>query len=302
MFESLGIVTNIWSQEIENGARFSDLMVEFGANGFKDMEVREGDYLRNSDFGSIIGMLEDVMFAYTDVEFKAICDAVWDSGPLRNGFDPDKTKHRSLFTEIAEFIQKAEGLTLSYAMSHPWLSDPNDSKADTQQIIRAKKLVYLLCPSRARLRLVDLDTEGEIDQNATIANLNRYTSILPEYPMIFAVENARQSASLTLKLAVAGGVKLTYDETNTYRADGTTINPPEEFWGAVKMTDLTSVHFKQRTEQGVLPQVGDGFVDFKTIKQHLQSGNYTGDLLLENAPTAHSLDDALNSREYLLRS
>lgn len=301
MFESLGIVTNIWSQEIENGARFSDLMVEFGANGFKNMEVREGDYLRNSEFGSIIGRLEDAMFAYTDVEFKVICDAVWDSGPSRNGFDPDKTKHRSLFTEIAEFIQKAEGLTLSYAMSHPWLSEPNDSKADTQQIIRAKKLAYLLCPARARLRLVDLDTEGEIDQNATIANLNRYTSILPEYPMIFAVENARQSASLTLKLAVAGGAKLTYDETNTYRADGTTINPPEEFWGAVKMTDLTSVHFKQKTEQGVLPEVGDGFVDFKTIKQHLQSGNYTGDLLLENTPTTHSLTDAIKSREYLLR-
>ena len=51
MFEKLGIVTNIWSEEVENGVRFDDLMVEFGANGFKDMEVREGDYLRNSEFG-----------------------------------------------------------------------------------------------------------------------------------------------------------------------------------------------------------------------------------------------------------
>ena len=46
MFEKLGIVTNIWAKEIENGARFDDLMVEFGTNGFRDMEVREGDYLR----------------------------------------------------------------------------------------------------------------------------------------------------------------------------------------------------------------------------------------------------------------
>ena len=45
--------------------------------------------------------------------------------------------------------------------------------------------------------------------------------------MIFAVENARQTATLTLKLAVAGGAKLTYDETNTYRADGTTLNAPD---------------------------------------------------------------------------
>ena len=41
MFEKLGIVTNIWSEEAENGARFDELMVEFGANGFKDMEVRK---------------------------------------------------------------------------------------------------------------------------------------------------------------------------------------------------------------------------------------------------------------------
>ena len=117
--------------------------------------------------------------------------------------------------------------------------------------------------------------------------------------MIFAVENARQPATLTLKLAVAGGAKLTYDETNTYRADGTTLNDPTEFWAAVKMTDLTSVHFKQKTEAGVLSAVGDGYVNFRAIAAHLQTRGYTGDLLLENTPTAHSLRDALRSRAYL---
>ena len=300
MFERLGIVTNIWAKEIENGALFYDLMVEFGVNGFRDMEVREGDYLRNSKFGSLIQKLEQAMLDYTDAEFKTLCDAVWDSTAANDGFGLDKTKHAVLFKEIAEFVRKAAGLTLSYAMSHPWLSKPIDSKAGTQKIVSAKKLAYLLCPSRARLRLVDLDTEGEIDQNIAIANLKRYASLLPEYPMIFAVENARQSAVLTLRLAVAGGAKLTYDETNTYRADGTTLNPPEEFWGNVKMDNLTSVHFKQKTEAGVLSEVGEGYVDFKAIKQQLQSKNYTGDLLLENAPTIHSLADALNSRDYLL--
>ena len=300
MFERLGIVTNIWAKEIENGARFDDLMVEFGVNGFRDMEVREGDYLRNSEFGSLIQKLEEAMLDYTDAEFKTICDVLWNSTATNDGFELDKIKHRALFKEIAEFVRKAAGLTLSYAMSHPWLSKPIDSKIGTQKIVSAKKLVYLLCPSRARLRLVDLDTEGEIDENIAIANLKRYASLLPEYPMIFAVENARQSAVLTLRLAVAGGAKLTYDETNTYLADGTTLNLPEEFWGNVKMDNLTSVHFKQKTEAGVLSEVGEGYVDFKAIKQQLQSKNYTGDLLLENAPTIHSLADALNSRDYLL--
>ena len=293
MFEKLGIVTNIWAEEIEKGARFDELMVEFGANGFKDMEVREGDYLRNSEFGVLIQQLESVMPAYTDAEFRTICDAVWTEHPYQ-------TKHVPLFEEIAAFTEKASGLTLSYAMSHPWLSPPTDSETDTQQIIRAKKLAYLLCPERPRLRLVDLDTEGDIDESAAIANLKHYAALLPEYPMIFAVENARQTATLTLKLAVAGGAKLTYDETNTYRADGTTVNPPDKFWGAVEMTDLTSVHFKQKTEAGVLSEVGDGYVNFSAIAEHLKTGNYTGDLLLENTPSAHSLQDALRSRAYLL--
>ena len=293
MFEKLGIVTNIWAEEIANGARFDDLMVEFGTNGFKDMEVREGDYLRNSEFGQLIQELEVAMSVYTDAEFGSICDAVWTEQPY-------ESKHPALFKEIAAFTEKASGLTLSYAMSHPWLSPPVDNEADTQQIIKAKKLAYLLCPERPRLRLVDLDTEGDIDASAAIANLKHYAALLPEYPMIFAVENARQTATLTLKLAVAGGAKLTYDETNTYRADGTPLNSPAEFWRAVEMTDLTSVHFKQKTAAGVLSEVGDGYVNFRAIAEHLKTRHYTGDLLLENTPTAHSLQDALRSREYLL--
>ena len=78
------------------------------------------------------------------------------------------------------------------------------------------------------------------------------------------------------------------------------MNSPEAFWGAVKMADLTSVHFKQKTEEGVLSEVRDGFVDFKAIAEHLSTQHYTGDLLLENTPTAHSLQDALRSRAYLL--
>lgn len=299
MFERLGIVTNIWAKEMENGARFDDLIVQFGANGFRDMEVREGDYLRNSEFGSIITELEDAMLEYSHDNFKSICDAVWNSNTLGDS-NLNNTQHTKLFEGITGFVQKVTGVTLSYAMSHPWLSAPDDIQTDNQKIIIAKKLAYMLCPARARLRLVDLDTEGAINEKVAIDNLKRYNSLLLEYPIIFAVENARQSATLTLELTVAGGVKLTYDETNTYLADGSTINPPEEFWGEVEMNDLTSVHFKQKTETGVLSEIRDGYVDFKTIAKRLQSQDYTGDLLLENAPTVQSLSDAMNSREYLL--
>ena len=100
MFEKLGIVTNIWTQEIENGARFDELMVEFGANGFKDMEVREGDYLRNSEFGELVQQLESAMLAYTDTEFRTICDAVWAGQSY-------ETKHPTLFEEGRTLCSKS---------------------------------------------------------------------------------------------------------------------------------------------------------------------------------------------------
>ena len=65
------------------------------------------------------------------------------------------------------------------------------------------------------------------------------------------------------------------------------------------MENLTSVHFKQKTADGVLSQVGDGYVDFEAIGRRLVAGDYKGDLLLENTPTDRPLEDAILSREYL---
>ena len=296
LFEKLGIVTNIWTKRMEGGDRFEDLARQFGDQGFKDMEMREGDYLRNSEFGRLIGEIEAAMRRYTDGQWKAICDAIWEGGQ-----DPAVTAEDSaLFACVSAFVVQARDLTLSFAMSHSWLSAPEDLEADTQQIIQAKKLAYLLCPANARLRIVGLASTGrKIDPQAAVANVERYRSLLPNCPMVFAVENSRQPATFTLDLAVQGGALLTYDEANTYRDDGTTLNPPEVFWNAVKMEDLTSVHFKQKTADGVLTQVGDGYVDFAAIGKRLEAGDYKGDLLLENTPTDQPLEDAISSRVYL---
>ena len=295
LFEKLGIVTNIWTKRMEGGDRFEDLARQFSDQGFKDMEMREGDYLRNSEFGSLIGEIEAAMRRYTDEQWKTICDAIWEGSQ-----DSAVTAEDSaLFARVSAFVEQARDLTLSFAMSHSWLSAPEDLEADNQQIIQAKKLAYLLCPANARLRIVGLAPTGGLDPQAAVANAERYQSLLPNCPMVFAVENSRQPATFTLDLAVRGGALLTYDEANTYRDDGTTLNPPEKFWGAVKMEDLTSVHFKQKTADGVLSQVGDGYVDFAAIGRHLVAGDYRGDLLLENTPTDQPLEDAIASRAYL---
>ena len=298
MFDKLGIVTNIWAKCMASGEDFIALARQFGDHGFKHMEVREGDYLRRSQFGNFVGELEAAMGRYTDAQWKTICDAMWRGEEwTRIVHDSDKV----LFQQARAFVTQVQDLTLSYAMSHPWLTKPQDVNADNRTITQAKKFAYLLCPNGARLRLVDPSTEGEIQPEVAIENVKRYRSLLPDYPMTFAVENARQSATLTLELARRGGALLTYDEANTYRNDGTTLNPPEAFWGDVKMEELTSVHFKQKTAEGVLSQVQAGFVDFAAIARRLAQGDYKGDQLLENTPTMNALDDALRSRDYLSR-
>ena len=112
---------------------------------------------------------------------------------------------------MSEFVGKAKDLVLSYAISHPWLSQPEDVEAENQRMIQAMKLAYLLCPHHARLRLADYESTGELDPLVVIANFRRYRSFLSSYAMVFAVENALQPATVTLDLAVQGGALLTCD-------------------------------------------------------------------------------------------
>ena len=298
MYEKLGIVTNIWAKRMESGDSFEDLALKFGDNGFREMEVRDHNYLRNSKFGDMMREIESAMNAYTDEGWKAICEALWHD---TSWSELIKVEHKSLFDKVSEFQRKMSDLTLSYAASHVWLAEPDDLHADNKRIIEAKKFAYLLCPHAARFRIVDVETDGNIDTDVAVTNVQRHKSLLPSYPMVFAVEHGRQSATWTLGLARHGGCPLIYDQANTFRSDGTASNRPEDFWSTVRNNDLASVHIKQRTADGISTQIADGFVDFKSILKHLTRLGYQGDLLIENTATDQPLEDALVSREYLLK-
>ena len=297
MFDKLGIVTNIWAHRIEAGDRFEDLVALFRKNGFQHMELRDGDYLRQSEFGEFLGKIEAAMAHYTDDQWKTICDTLANNQPYGDLLGPED---QSLFARIGEFNEKTTDIVFSYAMAHPWHVPPENAEADNHRIVQAKKLAYFLYPDQARLRLVDPEFGGEVDTASTVANLKRYQELLPNYLLTLAVENAQKSATITLDLAVKGDVKLAYDEANTFRTDGDALNPPDAFWNAVGMDVLTSVHIKQKTAEGISAQIGNGYVDFEAILNRLKTGGYTGDLLLENAPTDDPLQNAIKSRECLL--
>jgi len=298
MLSKLGIVTNIWATRIEAGDRFEDLVEQFSRNGFKYMEIRDGDYLRQSEFGRFICDIEAAMGRYSDEEWKLIGEGVEKAEVFDAVIKPED---QALFKRFRGFSQQAADIEISYAMAHPWLTLHEDSDEDNATIIQAKKLVYLLCPGAARLRLVDPEFTGEIEVSTAVSNLKRYSDLLDRYPITLAVENAQPPATTTFHVSERAGVTLAYDEANTYGIDGIPINSPEAFWSAVKIDSLTSVHIKQKTADGVTPEICDGYVDFKAMLGRLKAGGYDSDLLLENAPTNQPLEDAIKSREYLSR-
>lgn len=296
MWNRLGTITNTWALRLEKGERFEALATAFGARGFRDIEVRDGEYLLRSEFGGLLTEITAAMDRYSDDEWKGLCAARFQS---QTGDPPLRSADRALFGRLGEILAQTRELAFTYAISHPWVSQPADIAADNRRIVQAKRLAFLLAPQGARLRLVDPQATGASDSQTAVANLARYRSLLAGYPVVLAVENALQPASFTLQLARQAKTLLAYDEANSYRSDGTTTEAPAAFWSAVAMADLTSVHFKQKTPDGVLPRVAEGFVAFAPMVRCLQTQKFSGDLLLENAPSETPLEDALQSRDYL---
>ncbi len=296
MFEKIGIVTNIWTKRLEAGDRFEDLVGIFCENGFKHMELRDSDEFRVNEFGQFLQAVETAMAGYTDAQWKAICDG---RDRLKTSDGRYDAKDRKLFHRVADFADLTKDIVFTYAIPHAWMTTPDAIAADDRRVIRAKKLAYLLCPTDARLRFVDPEFDGPVAEAETIANLKRYNDLLHDFPMVLCVENALLPATLTLDLALKGGVLLAYDEANTYAGDGDPLNPPAQFWDAVSIETLACVHIKQKTADGITTEIRGGYVDFKTILKRLKDGGYTGDLLFENAPSDRPLEDANRSREYI---
>ena len=246
IIEKLGIVCNTWEKRLAAGDRFEDLAKEFSRNGFKHIEIRDGEYLRSTEIGRFFEEIETAMDRYSDAQWKALCD---NRDRLRTSDHLFDIRDRDLFHRIASFVVETAGAKFSYAMAHPWEMQPDSVQVDNRIIIKAKKLAYLFCPGSARLRLVDTMFKGPVDAETAVANLNRYRALADDYSVEFCIENALLPATTTLELAVQGDARLVYDEANTYDTDGAALNPPGDFWNAVETGRLTSVHIKHRFSQ-----------------------------------------------------
>jgi sugar phosphate isomerase/epimerase len=297
MFNNIGIITNCWQMPLEKGASFDDLAIRFCAKGFNDIEIRDGDYLRTSSFAGLLGTIEETAKNYSNERWQRICDRIHQRDTWHELVGEDDLEH---FNKIERFIHRTNDAIFSLSMSHPWLSEPVDLAEDERKIETSIKTAYLLNPSRARLRLVSLEQADPLDRNAAVSNLKRYRKMAEASRVVFTVENAFRPAPLFLELARSGGVQLAYDEANNHHPDGTVFNTAEEFWKIVRIEELSSIHIKQKDETGLLPCLGEGLVDLRSLLRRLDEGGYRGDLLLEFAPTEDPLADAVSCREYIL--
>jgi hypothetical protein len=297
MFDKLGIVTNCLAKCLAHNDSFEKLIGEFVRNGFMHIEIRDGDYLRESAFGELLGEMETAMSYYNDTDWQRLCvglhkNQVHEIQGLRS-------RDRGLINRLGRFLQTSPGMVLSYALAHPWTSRPENASNDDRGIIRAKRLAYLFSPTHARLRLVDLNVKEAFQKKDAIANLRRYQSLMTACPVTLAVENSSLPPHIILDLAVQSNVRLAYDEANNYYQNGTTLGDTEVFWERLKAHQLISIHLKQKNQNGVCASLGDGFVDLPVLFKRLLDRSYDGDWLLEYRATHQPLKDAIRSREFL---
>jgi len=298
MFDKLGIVTNCLAKRLADNDSFEKLIGEFIRNRFMHIEIRDGDYLRHSDFGEILGKVETAIPQYTDAEWRQICLAF--QHKTSHNIPELQAQNLRCMKDFCRLIQINPEALFSYAIAHAWMSRPHNAAADAACIIRAKKLAYLLSPANARLRLVDLFTGQALDEETAISNLRRYQSLAPELPVALAVENSQLPPQVILNLARQCNVYLAYDEANNYNQDGLTLGDTNLFWKSVQNNQIISVHLKQKNHAGVCAHLQEGFVDLPALFKHLHDSSYNGDWLLEYQATDQPVQDAVQSREYLL--
>ncbi len=298
MFERLGIITNCWRKSLERGEQFEDLVEAFCRKGFREIEIRDGDYLRQSSVGPFLNEIEKIIPEYDPAEWREISDRIHERGGWQQLVHPMDLPR---LKEAERLVDRTKGAFFSYAITHPWLSRRTDIDVDNRLVTAGFGFAYLMNPRCPRFRLVSLEPIEDLDAEAAVKNLVRYGELAREARAEFTVENARHAADVIHRLALSGGALLTYDEANNYRLDGTELSNSRKFRLGLRKEDLASVHMKQKGEEGVSPHVHDGYVDLGGVLAHLREIGYSGDLLLEFAPTDDPLAVAVESRDYLNR-
>ena len=261
-----GMVSNCWAEQLRRGEPLEELIAEAARLGYADIELRQGSL-----------------------------------GTCERGEDhvPDASR-------LAALAQRFPQVTFNLAMQFAWF-DPDSGPDDTMFLAGVEAARALGAPGTPHLRLVDLTSQ---DGTASTDFLAQRVVSLAE-PLRAArgrlsLENAGQpweKCLATFRRARIllgdhrGHLRLCYDPCNLLSA-ADEPNPTDATAG-LAVEELSMLHVKQRHGGTVLPDAGEGDIDWATQFSLLKRAGYQGPVLLEIAPHAQVRANLERSRAYV---
>lgn len=249
----LGLVSNCWQAQLAQGAPLEALLAEAADLGYRAVELRQGslgEFEAGSEPLPDAERLTDLPARFPDLQFNVAVQMPF--------------------------------LGLDVTLEHP--------------VFNAgwKAAQGVAGNAEPHLRLVDLTTTGRqldgVTWESAGRSLARLARAVIEEGGQLTVEHARQPWALfreALHYARrqigenAGRLRLCYDPCNLLLAGETVA--PADVTASLRPDEIAMVHVKQSRDGAVLPQVGDGDVDWAAQITALQEKEYAGPVLFEIA-------------------
>lgn len=260
-----GIVSNCWQDQLAGGAGLVDLVSEAVVRGYNVIELRQGN----------LGSFES----------------------------SDKFIPRT--ERLTELPEKFPEVRFNIALSVPFLA-PLKSEHEELVAAGARAAAAVAGKYQSHLRLVDLKSSFEFDVLVATQNLVRLARSMDKCGVMLSVEHSVQQWGSFLeafRLARQGlgdaqnCLQLCFDPCNL-----ALFEPAVDLIAALRALspgEISMVHFKQCSQNAVLPVLAPGDVDFAAVFSALNDINYSGPTLFEVAPSADIWQMLDTSQQFL---
>lgn len=268
----LGIVSNCWKVQLDNGTSLETLVEQAVDEGFRAVELRQG----------CLGEYESI---------------VMPDGSADNDCER--------FTALS---QRFRGVSFNLAVSLPCFG--GHLRGDDPRFRAAFAAAHALAPSRSpHLRLVDTQTRtprlsadaiseaGKViaDMTNTLVNAGGQLSVEHAYQCWDDFWSAMQQARRHLGSS-ALQLRCCFDPCNLLLTE-----PPASIGSIVDSVvpdDVSMIHLKQRREGQIQPDVARGDLDWPQLLQSLQRRGHRGPWLFEVAPDVAIWQNLRRSANY----
>ncbi len=249
----LGIVTNCWKHELDQGVALEKLLAQAVEYGLVAIELRQ----------TALGGFESF-----------------------DDFLPDVQR-------LGRLAEQYPGCCFDYAMSLSFLSGEIAEAADRVSLGRdaAVAVAGTGVPHLRLVDLSSSAEQVTACESATVRELAELTRAMDQAGGVLSVENCRQPWDDLFRVvrrtweqlgSVSEKLKICFDPANFGLS--TDAGNPQQALAQLQTSDLSMVHLKQVKEAVVLQELVPGEVDWAVQLGQLQERGYQGPFLFEMAP------------------